>query len=107
MARVNSRGVFNISRVLPNGSMAEKTSFWKHGFDFVRQHYLEFDLLAVLGECIKHCKDQTARNYCQGCGKIVNPHVDRLRQWYTCNIEAEIDAHTLKCKAFSSDLFLK
>ena len=77
--RVNSRGIFQIARVLRGGSMAEKTSLWKFESP---HHYLEFDFLAALENTVKHSIDQSAN--CRGCIKKVKTPVDkeRLRQCY-------------------------
>ena len=101
--RVNRRGIFNIARIVPNGSAAEKTSVWK--FD-IGDHYLEFDFLAILKNGIKQCEDQTSLQDCQGCIKIVNPPMElkRLRQYYNKN--GEFSGYNLKYKDVISDLFL-
>ena len=46
--RINERGVFSISRILPSGSMAEKTSMWKFDGWPTEQPFIEFDFIAVL-----------------------------------------------------------
>lgn len=47
VTRVNERGIFNVSRIQPCGSMAERTALWK--CDNLRgQIYTEFDFLAIL-----------------------------------------------------------
>ena len=81
--RVNSRYIFNIARIQPTGSMAERTSLWKYGLR--RNLYLEFDFLAVLQKSIKKCQGTIIRNYCRGCIKLVKPalNLERLGQWYT------------------------
>ena len=102
--RVNSRGIFYIVRILPSGSMTEKTSLWKH--DYFGKQYIEFDFLALLEKAIKQCEDQTARNNCQGCITMLNPPVNlkRLRQCY--NKDDVFNAETIKNKRMISKLFL-
>ena len=51
--RVNRRGIFDIDRIVPSGSMAEQTSLWKYED---RNHHLEFDFLSVLKNTIKQCE---------------------------------------------------
>ena len=102
--RVNRRCIFSIARIIPGGSMAEKTSVWKFGgFD----NYLEFDFLAVLEKCIKECVDQSAQNNCGGCINIVNPplELENLRQYH--DKEEDLNAEILKSKDVISNLFLK
>ena len=103
MSRVNSRGIFDIARILRSGSMAEKTSIWKY---HIGDHYQEFDFLAVLGKAIYLCEDQSARNNCKGCVEIENPPVELERLSHYYNRENEFNAETLKSKLLVSDLFL-
>ena len=58
MARVNDRGIFNVGRIQPAGSMADKTALWK--YDRATAEYsIEFDYLAVLKNTIEHyCQDE-------------------------------------------------
>ena len=46
VTRVNERGMFKISRIVPCGSMAEQTAVLK--FDYEKEMYTEFDFLANL-----------------------------------------------------------
>ena len=51
--KINERGLFNISRIEPCGSMAEKAALWKTNDmnianGTISEKYLEFDFLAVL-----------------------------------------------------------
>ena len=62
--RVNERGVFEISRIEPCGSMAEKTAAWKYSRQ-TRERNTEFDFLAVLA----HSPDIVRRNH--GCTQCV------------------------------------
>ena len=55
--KINERGLFNISRIEPCGSMAEKTALWKtdtisafNEKETISEKYLEFDFLAVLAK---------------------------------------------------------
>ena len=45
--RVNKRGLFKISRIVPAGSMEEKTAMWKYSIH-TGEIYTEFDYLGVL-----------------------------------------------------------
>ena len=100
--RVNRRGIFNIDRIVPSGSAAEKTSLWKF---YIGDHYLELDFLSVLKNTIRQCEDQTSQQYCQGCITIVIIPVEyeRLKQYYNTD---EFSAENLKDKDVISDLFL-
>ena len=61
--RVNERGVFEISRIEPCGSMAEKTAAWKYSRQTGERH-TEFDFLAVLA----HSPDIVRRDHdCRQC----------------------------------------
>ena len=102
--RVNERGIFNIARIVKSGSMAEQSSLWKH--DYVGKQFLEFDCLAVLGNIVDQCEDQSARNNCLGCITILNPPVqlEHLRQYY--QEEDRYNADALKYKRRISELFL-
>ena len=55
--RVNARGVFSVARIIPTGSMVDKTALWK-GDKEREEHSLEFDYLAVLTNTIEY--------YCRG-----------------------------------------
>ena len=68
--KINERGLFNISRIEPCGSMAEKAALWKTDTEkdvkeTISEKYLEFDFLAVLAKTddikirMKHCKGCT------------------------------------------------
>ena len=106
MTRVNDRGIFNIGRILPSGSMTEKTSLWRCSDSSTEGglvHYLEFDNLAVLGNSMKQqnnsegqCGDilkdymhyattTNAQHNCPGCITIESLPVDleRLQHWYS------------------------
>ena len=72
--RVNNRGVFKITRVVPTGSMAEKTAIWKYDDD-ERETYLRFDNIAVLKESIRQCEDYSDYQRCPGCIRISNPPI--------------------------------
>ena len=50
LPKVNERGNFNIARIQPAGSMADKTSLRK--YDRRNNHYIEFDFLAVMKDSI-------------------------------------------------------
>ena len=63
--RVNRRQIFNITSVIPTGSVIEQSSIWKFHFD--GQNYHEFDFLAWLENSIQQCEYQDAQNKCQGC----------------------------------------
>ena len=80
--RVNSRGFFNIDRIVPIGSAAEQTSLWKWKLSD-GNHYLELDFLAVLKNTIKQYEKQIQLQDCQGCSTIVKPPVEleRVRQY--------------------------
>ena len=99
--RVNSRGIFDIARILSCGSMAEKTSLWKFNSC---ERYLEFDFLAILKQYIIQCEEQLTG--CLGCIRIANfpVELERLRQCY--NREEELNANTVKDKDVLSNLFL-
>ena len=102
--RVNSRGIFDIARIVPSGSAVEKTSIWKfHN----RNQYLEFDFLAILKNTINNqCEDQIPTNDCQGCITTVKPLVEleRMRQYY--NKWDDFSAKKLLNKHVICDLFL-
>ena len=100
--RVNRRGIFDIDRIVPSGSMAEQTSLWKYED---RNHHLEFDFLSVLKNTIKQCEKKTSRKHCQGCITLVKPPVklERLEQYHN---KDEFSAGNLKNKNVISDLFL-
>ena len=70
--RVNNRGVFNIIRIVPTGSMSEGTAIWKY---YGREPYLEFDYLGVLKESVRQCEGQSDYQICTGCIRIRNPPV--------------------------------
>ena len=101
--KVNSRGIFNISRIVPSGSGTEKTTILKFSDS---DPYLELDFLAVFKNTIKQCKEQILLQHCEGCITIVNPPVEfePLRQLY--NREDEFSAETTKERHVISDLFL-
>ena len=70
--KINERGLFNISRIEPCGSMAEKAALWKtdvwnlvKGTNF--EKYLEFDFLAVL---VKTDDIKMLMPYCKGCKEV-------------------------------------
>ena len=73
--RVNNRGVFNISHIVPTGSMAEKTAIWKYNY-YQRKPSLEFDNLAVLKESVRQCEYYRDHQRCLGCISISNPPVE-------------------------------
>ena len=52
VVKINERGLFNISRIEPCGSMAEKAALWKTYPKYLKkiEKYLEFDFLAVLAK---------------------------------------------------------
>ena len=73
---MNKRGIFNISRIEPCGSMAEKMAIWKkcHPTPVLSQenskellNYLEFDFLAV----VEGCKDFHIESTCPSCMKVI------------------------------------
>ena len=69
--KINERGIFNISRIQPCGSMVEKTAVWKirKRRRFSGKTYTEFDFQAVL-------EGSTASSpTCTGCVRIVNAPV--------------------------------
>ena len=100
--KVNSRGIFNIDRIVPGGSMNEKTAIWKF---YMGDNYLEFDFLAVLKNAVKQSENQISRQFCQGCITIPKPPVEleRLGQHYNRD---EFSAESLKNKDVISNLFL-
>ena len=70
--KINERGLFNISRIEPCGSMAEKAALWKtntrrnvKGTNF--EKYLEFDFLAVLA---KTDDIKLLMQDCKGCKEV-------------------------------------
>ena len=78
--KVNERGLFNISRIEPCGSMAEKAALWKtyteedtendtenFGMETVSEKYLEFDFLAVLA---KTDDIKLLMQDCKGCKEV-------------------------------------
>ena len=75
MTRVNNRGVLNITRIVPTGSMSEKTATWKYDKD-EKEPYLEFDNLAVLKASVRQYEDYSAYSRCPGCINISNPPVE-------------------------------
>ena len=103
--RVNRRGIFDIDRIVPSGSMAEQTSLWKYK-DRNHMHHLEFDFLSVLKNAIKQCENKSSRKHCQGCITLVKPPVklERLKQYHN---KDELCAENLKEKDVISDLFLQ
>ena len=102
--RVNSRGIFNIGRIVPTGSAAEQTSLWNWKVND-RNHYLELDFLAVLKNTIKQYEKQIPTNDCQGCISIVNQplELERVRQYHN---KDEFSAENLKDKDLINALFL-
>ena len=98
--RINIRGIFNIDRIVPSGSMAEQISLWKFSDE---NHYLEFDFLSVLKNKIIQCEDQPSQ---QCCIAIVMPPVEyeRMKQYY--NTEGEFFGVDLRNKDVISGLFL-
>ena len=102
--RVNSRGIFNIDRIVPSGSAAEQTSLWKWKFSD-GNHYLELDFLAVLKNTIKQYEKQIQLQDCQSCITILKPPVEleRVRQYHNKDL---FSAENLKDKDLISDLFL-
>ena len=83
--KINERGLFNISRIEPCGSMAEKAALWKTKDPFyvkgtIPEKYLEFDFLAVLA---KTDDIKLLLQDCKGCkevhGSLLN---NTLRQKY-------------------------
>ena len=115
--RVNNRGVFNITSIVPTGSMAEGTAIWRFDED-EEENYLEFDYLAVLKGSIRQCKDQIRRNDCKGCVRIINPQVSFRKvkkselylirdRWNEINDrEPKFHAETLKEKSLINDTFM-
>ena len=72
VGKINERGLFNISRIEPCGSMAEKAALWKtntrrnvKGTNF--EKYLEFDFLAVLA---KTDDIKLLMQDCKGCKEV-------------------------------------
>ena len=73
--KINERGLFNISRIEPCGSMAEKAALWKTYKTYnksnvkktISEKYLEFDFLAVL---VKTDDIKMLMPYCKGCKKV-------------------------------------
>ena len=76
--RVNNRCVFNITRIVPTGSMAEKTAIWKYGDD-EKETYLECDNLAVLKESVRQCEDHSDNKKCPGCIRISKSPIEFTR----------------------------
>ena len=72
-AAVNQRGIFNIARVQPCGSMAEKTSIWKYLWG---KPFIELDFLAILENSTDHYCDQGEQMSCPGCSKLVKSPVN-------------------------------
>ena len=108
--RVNRRDIFNIARIQPCGSMAEKTSIWKYSRYYVPSNeYLEFDFLARLENAIEKCDDQTEENNCQCCIRIVNQHVEleQLRHYYNSGYDFNASSLKRQGKRMISTLFLK
>ena len=64
--RVNNRGVFDITHIVPTGSMSEKTAIWKYD-GYEREPYLEFDNLAVLKASVRQYEDHSDYQKCPGC----------------------------------------
>ena len=76
VGKINERGLFNISRIEPCGSMAEKTTLWKTlDKDKVKEttteKYLEFDFLAIL-EKTSDIKKIRALRCLHGCSWPTN-----------------------------------
>ena len=73
--KINERGLFNISRIEPCGSMAEKAALWKTYKTYnksnvkktISEKYLEFDFLAVL---VKTDDIKMLMPYCKGCKEV-------------------------------------
>ena len=63
VTRVNERGMFKISRIVPCGSMVERTTVLK--FDYEKEIYTEFDFLANL----EYSPNIIFRDH--GCGQCV------------------------------------
>ena len=78
VTRVNGRGIFQISKIVPAGSMAEKTSIWKMEKPW-EIPYTEFDFLAMLqGNINTSVDDKTC------CVFVETPPVnmERLKEYY-------------------------
>ena len=69
-SRINDRGIFNISKIHPSGSMVEKSSIWKR--DAYGETYIEFDFLAVLKDSV----DAEFKRSCRGCLILRNPPIN-------------------------------
>ena len=68
--KINERGLFNISRIEPCGSMAEKAALWKTEDNekvTISEQYLEFDFLAVLA---KTDDIKLLIQDCKGCKEV-------------------------------------
>ena len=73
--KINERGLFNISKIEPCGSMAEKAALWKTYEKYnksnvkktISEKYLEFDFLAVLA---KTDDIKLLMRDCKGCKKV-------------------------------------
>ena len=77
VGKINERGLFNISRIEPCGSMAEKTALWKTlDKDKVKEttteKYLEFDFLAIL----EKTSDIKISERCAACMGVHGPPTD-------------------------------
>ena len=107
MIQVNRQGIFKIARIVPGGSMVEKTSLWK--FYNKGQNYLEFDFLAVLENEIKLYEGKAERNTCKtrGCIKTVTSVLDfdRMRDYY--EVDYELNAETVNHKRIINNCFIR
>ena len=115
--RVNARGVFSVARIIPTGSMMDKTALWKYDKENA-EHSLKFDYLAVLKNSLAYfCRGEDPRVLysrikeesvfeeqldCVGC-EIVNApeEIDRMRKFYNSK---HIRVRDLRC--IFSDCFL-
>ena len=113
LPRVNERGIFNIARIQPAGSMADKTSLRK--YDRRNNHYIEFDFLAVMKDSIEYYSrieeqnDVQKQHSCNACFPFVktNALVDLKRLDKLYKSEDGYNAQTLEEIRVLSELFLR
>ena len=93
--RVNDRGVFNVSKIQPCGSMAEQTSLWKM-CKKIGEPAIEFDFLAVLNEPLVQVPNHSCL-LCQPVNKLpVN--MEFVRKYYNKSVESLGDGINIALK---------
>ena len=115
VVKINERGLFNISMIVPCGSMAEKAALWKTDTKYnieksISEKYLEFDFLAVL---VKTDDIKLLMQDCKGCknvhGSLLNNtllpkygYIEMLRN--SMLNDADINKPEIICQMFQREV---